>query len=338
MNCVLYPPAGRQMEFRKSHELIALMQRLMVATQTGDVATWQSLLTRQREGLIIGTRGEWLYGREAYEVLTAQLSILPDYDRTVHSVEAYEDGSVGWSASRHTVTLPSGLSMDGRTTAVFRLEDGVWKVVQWHASNPVDDDGWFDIDVPKTLGELVESLGNDFESVLSGTLDTSNVALLISDIEDSTRLGVEFGDELWSDTIERHFQRLQQIADVHAGEVIKTLGDGALIAFASPIDAARAAMAIQGSVDERPDIGDYRVRVGVHLGPAVVTDNDYLGYTVNKTARLASAASGGEVLASKQVADAIDGFNEFDVGEPRALSLKGLPGTHVAHPLRGRAG
>ena len=321
------------MEFRKSHELIALTRRLMVAVQTGDVATWQSLLSRERETLIIGTRGEWLYGREAYEVLTAQISILPSYDRAFHSIEAYEDGTIGWSAARHTVTLPNGVSFDGRTTAVFRLEDGVWKVVQWHASNPVDDETWFDVDVPRTLSDLVESLGDDFDWALSPSFDTSQVALLISDIEDSTRLGVELGDELWSNAIERHFQRLQQIAEIHGGEVVKTLGDGALIAFASPADAVRAALDVQASVDERPDLGHYRVRIGVHLGPAVRMDDDYLGYTVNKTARLTSAAEGGETLVSEQVVDALGHLDGVTIGEPRALSLKGLPGTHVAHPL-----
>jgi class 3 adenylate cyclase/ketosteroid isomerase-like protein len=322
------------MEFRKSHELIAIMQRLMVAIQSGDTATVRSIFTNDAETLLIGNRGEWLYGREAQAVITAQLSIMPEYDKTFHSVEAYADGNFGWGAAKHTVTLPGGPSVDGRTTAVFRIEDGVWRVVQWHASSPrIDHEGWFEMEVPLTLSELVGSLGDDLDSLVAGQLDTSHVTFIISDIEDSTRLGVEFGDDLWTDAIERHFRRLHQIADVHGGEVVKTLGDGALMAFVAPTDAARAALAIQAAVDERPDIGAYRVRVGVHMGPAVRSDDDYLGYTVNKTARLASAASGGEVLVSKQVAEAVGGSTDLDIGEPRALSLKGLPGTHVAHPL-----
>jgi class 3 adenylate cyclase len=322
------------MGFRKSNELIAVMQRLMVAIQSGDTATARGLIANEPETLLVGNRGEWLYGLEAHEVIAAQLSVMPEYERTIHSLEAYEDGAIGWGAAKHTVTFPNGVRVRGRTTAVFRLENGVWRVVQWHASSPVADaDDWFDVDVPRTLSDLVDSLGDDLDSSLTARFNTRHVTLLISDIEDSTRYGVEFGDALWSDVIRRHFDRLGRIADVHRGLIVKTMGDGVLMAFDTPADAARAALAIQDSVIEHRDVGEYRVRIGIHLGPAVHSDDDYFGYTVTKTARLTSAASGGEILVSKQVAEAIDELEDLSAGRPRALSLKGLPGTHAAYPL-----
>jgi class 3 adenylate cyclase len=322
------------MVFRKSEELIAVMKRLMVAIQTGDTSTARGLLVNEPETLTVGNQGEWLYGLEAYEVLTAQLSVIPEYERTFHSLEAYEFESVGWGASKSTVTLPNGTSIEARTTAVFRLEDGVWRVVQWHASTPVpDSDDWTDVDVPRTLSDLVDSLGDDLDSVLAARFNTRQVTLLISDIEDSTRLGVEFGDALWSDVIKRHFDQVGRLADVHGGAIVKTMGDGVLIAFDTAADASRAALGIQDSVMEHKDIGEYKVRIGVHLGPAIHSDDDYFGYTVNKTARLTSAASGNEILVSKPVAEEIGELNDMRVGEPRTLSLKGLPGTHIAYPL-----
>lgn len=322
------------MVFRKSQELIAVMKRLMVAIQTGDTSTARGLVVNEPETLIVGTAGEWLYGLAAVEVFTAQLSVIPEYDRTFHSLEAYEYESVGWGAAKSTVSFPNGASLEARTTAVFRLVDGVWRVVQWHASIPESDAGdWTDLEVPRTLSDLVDSLGDDLDSTLAERFDTKQVALLISDIEDSTRLGVEFGDALWSDVIKRHFDQVGRIADVHGGAIVKTMGDGALVAFDTPADASRAALAIQGSVMEHKDIGEYKVRIGVHLGPAVHSDDDYFGYTVNKTARLTSAASGNEILVSKPVAEEIGEINDLSVGEPRSLSLKGLPGTHIAYPL-----
>ena len=71
------------------------------------------------------------------------------------------------------------------------------------------------------------------------------------------------------------------------------MGDGALIAFDSAKSGARAAIEIQRSVDEPKPADAHRVRVGVHTGDAVHTDDDYFGYAVNKTARLAAAAAGG---------------------------------------------
>lgn len=306
----------------------------MVAIQSGDTATARGLIVNEPETLIIGNRGEWLYGLEAYEVLTAQLSVMPEYDRTFHSLEAYEYESVGWGAAKSTVSFPNGASVEARTTAVFRLEDGVWRVVHWHASSPVSDAGdWTDLEVPRTLSDLVDSLGDDLDTTLAEQFDTKQVALLISDIEDSTRLGVEFGDALWSDVIKRHFDQVGRIADVHGGAIVKTMGDGVLIAFDTAADASRAALAIQDSVIEQDDVGEYKVRIGVHVGPAVHSDDDYFGYTVNKTARLTSAASGNEILVSKPVAAAISELKGVRVGEPRSLSLKGLPGTHAAYPL-----
>ena len=71
----------------------------------------------------------------------------------------------------------------------------------------------------------------------------------------------------------------------------------------------------------------------MHVGRAVHSDDDYFGYTVNKTARLASAAAGNEILVSQPIADEINGVDGLNVGEPRELNLKGLPGTHTAYPL-----
>jgi class 3 adenylate cyclase len=71
----------------------------------------------------------------------------------------------------------------------------------------------------------------------------------------------------------------------------------------------------------------------VHVGRAVHSDDDYFGYTVNKTARLASAASGNEILVSQGIADQVGGVEGLSVGEQRELNLKGLPGTHIAYPL-----
>lgn len=320
--------------FRKSDELAGVMKRLMVAIQTGDTLTARGLIVNRPETLLVGSRGEWLYGTEAYEVITAQLTTAPEYERTFHSLEAYEDGSVGWGAATSTVTFPTGTTVVARTTAVFHLEEGVWRVVQWHASTPATDtDDWFDVDMPRTLSDLVDSLDDDLDSILAARFDTPEVALLISDIEDSTSHGVEFGDALWSDVVQRHFDQLERIATANGGTLVKTMGDGALLAFDNAANAARAAIAAQQSVRDVETVGNYRVRIGVHIGQAVHSDKDYFGYTVNKTARLASAAAGDEILVSEPIAGSINSLDEFRVGEPRSLSLKGLPGAHTAYPL-----
>lgn len=318
--------------FRKSDELIAIMRRVMIAIQTGDTSTARGIFSSRSEALFVGNRGEWLYGLEGYEVLSAQLTVVPEYDRTFHSIEAYEDGSIGWGAANSTVSYPNGESMDARTTAVFHLEEGTWRVVQWHASSSITEN-LIGIEAPKTLSDLVDSLDADLDSLLAARFDTAQVAFVISDIEDSAKHGVELGDLVWSDVVSRHFDQVTRITDANRGTVIKTMGDGVLMAFDTPVDAANAAVGIQQSVADRPDVGNYNVRIGVHAGQAVHADDDYFGYTVNKTARIASAAGGNEILVTESIAKSLSDLNGFTLGDPRPLKLKGLPGTHIAYVL-----
>ncbi|MGE0226887.1 MAG: nuclear transport factor 2 family protein [Dehalococcoidia bacterium] len=63
---------------------------------------------------------------------------------TPADIEAYEEGTVAWAATRLTITLPDGASVSPRWTAVFHREDDGWKFVQTHASIGVGNDqaGW----------------------------------------------------------------------------------------------------------------------------------------------------------------------------------------------------
>ena len=59
-------------------------------------------------------------------------------------IEAFQEGTVGWAATNVTITMPDGKHVSPRWSAVFRLEDGVWRFVQTHASIGVanEDIGW----------------------------------------------------------------------------------------------------------------------------------------------------------------------------------------------------
>ncbi len=63
---------------------------------------------------------------------------------TPSETEAYEEGSVGWAATKLTISFPDGRSISPRWTAVFHREGDVWKFVQTHASIaiPNDEVGW----------------------------------------------------------------------------------------------------------------------------------------------------------------------------------------------------
>ena len=75
------------------------------------------------------------------------------------------------------------------------------------------------------------------------------------------------------------------------------------------------------------DIGEIRVRIGIHTGEAVPHDGDYFGPTVNRVARLMSIAHGGQILLSSSAASGLvgltpDGVSLRDLGSHRLKDLK----------------
>jgi adenylate cyclase len=91
----------------------------------------------------------------------------------------------------------------------------------------------------------------------------------------------------------------ERAAALHDGRVVKLLGDGAMLYFDEPLDAARGALELVRQID-RSDLPP--ARGGAHAGPVIERDGDYFGRTVNVAARTAAQATPGQVLASETLA------------------------------------
>ena len=92
----------------------------------------------------------------------------------------------------------------------------------------------------------------------------------------------------------------------HRGRIVKTIGDGLLVEFASVVDALRCAVEVQREMAERnaPVPADKRIefRIGIHQGDIVVEDDDIFGDGVNVAARLEDLAEpGGLPLGARPV-------------------------------------
>ena len=104
-----------------------------------------------------------------------------------------------------------------------------------------------------------------------------------------------------------HFALLAAVVREHNGSVVKTIGDAVMAAFADPVDAVAAALAVQARLDgfNRGDGPAITIKLGVHCGPCIaVTLNDrldYFGSTVNLAARLQSESAGGDIVLSAEV-------------------------------------
>lgn len=320
-----------------SSELVAVMLRLIRAYESRNAATVRSLISQRAETLVVGTDArEWLYGVEGYEIFAAQALETPQHRWTIHRLDAFTEGTVGWAGVDSTIDFGVERSVNFRVTAVFVLEDGVWRVVQWHASVPTPTSETTGVDLPTSLADLLVTLDSEALTQVEARFKTSTVTLVFSDIEDSTGHAVEVGDAVWGDVLQRHHAELRSIANGLDGFVVKTMGDGAMLAFQSAREGARSAAEIQRSVAQQDSSTPFRVRVGVHTGDAIHSDGDYFGQMVDKTARIAASAAGGQVFVSDVVRGLVENAPGLDFGEPISLTLKGIPGTHTVYPLVSR--
>jgi predicted ATPase/class 3 adenylate cyclase len=134
---------------------------------------------------------------------------------------------------------------------------------------------------------------------MSSTWPHGTVTFLYTDIEGSTRLWQGHPDVM-PGVVSRHDRILREAIEGHRGLVFRTVGDGCCAAFSQAQDAVIAAieaqLAIRGTSWE--DQIQLRVRMSVHAGPVEILDGEYSGHTMNRVARLLSAAHGGQILLS----------------------------------------
>lgn len=152
---------------------------------------------------------------------------------------------------------------------------------------------------------------------------TRRVAVMFTDLSDSTGLAESMGDEAWSEVLGHHRRLVRACLRTHGGDEIGTQGDGFLVRHESPTEAVATAVAIQQAHathrkgrDRLPD-----VRIGIHAGDAVHDDGDLIGQVVNVASRVTSVAAPGQILVTEPVADGL--------GADVSLADQGL------HELRG---
>jgi adenylate cyclase len=119
----------------------------------------------------------------------------------------------------------------------------------------------------------------------------------------------------------------------HRGRIVKTTGDGALVEFASVVDAARCAMEIQRAMAERnADIPEERrieFRIGINVGDIIIDEGDIYGDGVNIAARVETLASPGAICLSENAYQQIKGKLALDVSDMGEQQLK-----NIAQPVR----
>lgn len=161
-------------------------------------------------------------------------------------------------------------------------------------------------------------------------LPEGTVTVLVTDIEGSTEMAESLGDLRFRQVLARHDDIVRACVDQHQGFVVKGTGDGFLLAFSSARQALLCASELQHAFDDDEQLA---IRMGVHSGEVVRADGDLYGKTVIVASRLASAASGGEVLVSEITKALTESGGDLRFDAARDVTLKGLSGTQQAWPL-----
>jgi adenylate cyclase len=157
------------------------------------------------------------------------------------------------------------------------------------------------------------------------------VVILFSDIEESTALNERIGDRAWVRLISSHDKLVQGLVRRRSGHVVKSQGDGFMIAFARAEQAVRCGIDIQralhGNAKRKRD-EEIRVRIGIHMGRSVRRGDDLFGRNVAMAARVAAAAVGGQILVSEPVRDALTDCHDIAFDEGHEVELKGFSGSY----------
>jgi predicted ATPase/class 3 adenylate cyclase len=154
------------------------------------------------------------------------------------------------------------------------------------------------------------------------------LTFLFSDIEGSTRLEEALGTAAYAAVRERHRALLRGAFANHGGTEQGTEGDSFFVVFPNARSAIDAAVEAQRALaaEAWPAGADVRVRMGIHSGEAELVGGSLVGLDINRAARIAGVAHGGQVLASESTrvlaAGLANGITLRDLGDHRLRDLR----------------
>jgi predicted ATPase len=149
-------------------------------------------------------------------------------------------------------------------------------------------------------------------------LPTGTVTFLFTDVEGSTALLHDLGAEAYADALAEHRRVVRAACTAEGGVEVDNQGDAFFFAFGSAPAALAAAQAVTAALAA----GRIQVRIGVHTGTPLVTEEGYVGDDVHLAARIGASGHGGQVMLSRTTRELVDGLPLSDLGEHR---LKDIP-------------
>lgn len=169
----------------------------------------------------------------------------------------------------------------------------------------------------------------DVREVRNGEPWPEEICVAFTDIEAFTSFTEEHGDEAALDMLRRHARAVEPSLRGRGGTIVKRMGDGLFVRFPNATAAVAALCdcftALAADAAEHPD-APIRIRGGLALGRPIRAGNDLVGTDVNLAARLADAASAGEVLMTVAARVSIgDDLTRVTFEDRGPVELRGFP-------------
>jgi class 3 adenylate cyclase len=169
-------------------------------------------------------------------------------------------------------------------------------------------------------------------------LPSGTVTFLFSDIEGSTRLLKQLGDDEYADLLRTHRRIVRETFGLYHGQEIDTQGDAFFYSFHRAREAVAAAVAVQRQHSEQPwpQGVTVRLRLGLHTGEPAVGEDGYTGLDVVRASRIAAVGRGGQVLLSDTTRAIVagglpDGVTIRSVGDQRLKDIDQPEALHELH-------
>ena len=208
---------------------------------------------------------------------------------------------------------------------------GARAIVDFALELRLEAQGLAGVDVTTSIDDVVSALESERPDLRAHAAPDGTVAILFSDIEDSTVITERLGDERWLERPARAQRSLPRTG--RPPRRLRGEGPGRRLHARLPRSPRGAPLRRGGSgafANRERDGTDevLRIRMGLHTGEVVAEGGDFFGKNVILAARIAAQACGGEILVSESMREAAEESEALSFDEGRELELKGLAGTH----------
>ncbi|MDP3150227.1 MAG: adenylate/guanylate cyclase domain-containing protein [Ignavibacteria bacterium] len=154
------------------------------------------------------------------------------------------------------------------------------------------------------------------------------LAIVFTDIVDSTPLGEKLGDTEMNMIRQQHIERGEKVLKEHDGFLIKTIGDSLMVAFRNVENVLDFTRAFRDNTGNEL----VKIRQGAHIGITSIDNDDLFGSHVNRAARIAHLANADEIVVSDEFKKDVDTLRHPKHKDLQwelipNVSLKGFEGT-----------